>query len=146
MRASTPQTITTIPHENRIPITHGQTTIKRRPTAPSIATKFAKTPVNKRIDRYLDHYQSPRNTIRPTRSLEVPSSRTGEIDGEPHDYDASPVRYWPSRDPIGERGGINLYGMVGNDAVNAWDYLGLRALTPEELFIVFQPNSLANKV
>lgn len=32
---------------------------------------------------------------------------------------------WPSRDPIGERGGINLYGMVGNDPVNRWDYLGL---------------------
>jgi RHS repeat-associated protein len=32
---------------------------------------------------------------------------------------------WPSRDPIGERGGVNLYGMVGNDAVNGVDYLGL---------------------
>ena len=32
---------------------------------------------------------------------------------------------WPSRDPIGEQGGINLYGMVGNDAVNRVDYLGL---------------------
>jgi len=32
---------------------------------------------------------------------------------------------WPSRDPIGERGGINLYGMVGNDAVEYWDFLGL---------------------
>ena len=32
---------------------------------------------------------------------------------------------WPSRDPIGERGGINLYGMVGNDPVNKTDYLGL---------------------
>jgi RHS repeat-associated protein len=32
---------------------------------------------------------------------------------------------WPSRDPIGERGGLNLYGMVGNDPVNRWDYLGL---------------------
>ena len=30
---------------------------------------------------------------------------------------------WPSRDPIGERGGINLYGFVGNDGVNLWDYL-----------------------
>ena len=30
-----------------------------------------------------------------------------------------------SRDPIGERGGLNLYGFVGNDAVNNWDYLGL---------------------
>jgi uncharacterized protein RhaS with RHS repeats len=32
---------------------------------------------------------------------------------------------WPSRDPIGERGGINLYGMVGNDPVNRRDVLGL---------------------
>jgi hypothetical protein len=38
---------------------------------------------------------------------------------------ASGRAYWPSRDPIGERGGINLYGMVGNDAVNLFDLLGL---------------------
>jgi hypothetical protein len=31
---------------------------------------------------------------------------------------------WPSRDPIGERGGINLYGMVKNDTLNAVDVLG----------------------
>jgi RHS repeat-associated protein len=32
---------------------------------------------------------------------------------------------WPSRDPIEEEGGINLYGFVGNDGVNRLDYLGL---------------------
>jgi RHS repeat-associated protein len=32
---------------------------------------------------------------------------------------------WPSRDPIGERGGLNLYGMVRNRSINSWDYLGL---------------------
>jgi RHS repeat-associated protein len=32
---------------------------------------------------------------------------------------------WPSRDPIGEEGGINLYGFVGNNGGNWWDYLGL---------------------
>lgn len=32
---------------------------------------------------------------------------------------------WPSRDPIEERGGLNLYGMVGNDCINGWDLLGL---------------------
>ena len=32
---------------------------------------------------------------------------------------------WPSRDPIGERGGINLYAFVGNNGVNSWDYLGM---------------------
>ena len=37
---------------------------------------------------------------------------------------------WPSRDPIGERGGINLYGMGGNDPVNHTDYLGLQPALP----------------
>jgi len=32
---------------------------------------------------------------------------------------------WPSRDPFGEKGGMNLYGMIGNDAVNQVDRLGL---------------------
>ena len=41
-------------------------------------------------------------------------------------YNAETGR-WLNRDPIGEDGGLNLYGMVGNDAVNAWDYLGLRS-------------------
>ena len=33
---------------------------------------------------------------------------------------------WLSRDPIGERGGHNLYRFVENDAINSLDYLGLR--------------------
>jgi RHS repeat-associated protein len=39
-------------------------------------------------------------------------------------YDAANGR-WLSRDPIGEEGGVNLYGMVQNDPVNRVDYLGL---------------------
>ncbi len=31
---------------------------------------------------------------------------------------------WPSRDPIGERGGLNLYGVCRNDPVNRFDVLG----------------------
>ena len=38
---------------------------------------------------------------------------------------ASGIPYWPSRDPIEERGGVNLYGFVGNDGVNRLDMLGL---------------------
>jgi RHS repeat-associated protein len=34
---------------------------------------------------------------------------------------------WPSRDPIGERGGMNLYDFVVNNGVNKIDYLGLTA-------------------
>ncbi len=33
---------------------------------------------------------------------------------------------WPSRDPIEERGGVNLYGFVGNSAISSWDFLGLK--------------------
>jgi integrase/recombinase XerD len=32
---------------------------------------------------------------------------------------------WPSRDPIEEQGGVNLYGFVGNNAISWWDYLGM---------------------
>ncbi len=34
---------------------------------------------------------------------------------------------WLSRDPIEEKGGLNLYGFVNNDPVNKWDLLGLQA-------------------
>ncbi|MCP5538197.1 MAG: hypothetical protein H7A51_18440 [Akkermansiaceae bacterium] len=39
---------------------------------------------------------------------------------------------WPSRDPIEEDGGNNLYGFVGNDGVNNSDLLGNERLTDEE--------------
>jgi RHS repeat-associated protein len=32
---------------------------------------------------------------------------------------------WPSRDPIGEVGGLNLYRFLHNQALSRWDYLGL---------------------
>jgi RHS repeat-associated protein len=32
---------------------------------------------------------------------------------------------WPSRDPIGERGGMNLYAFIMNKVVTSIDYLGL---------------------
>jgi uncharacterized protein RhaS with RHS repeats len=35
---------------------------------------------------------------------------------------------WPSRDPIEEKGGVNLYGFVGNSGVGHFDILGL--MTP----------------
>jgi RHS repeat-associated protein len=46
---------------------------------------------------------------------------------------------WPSRDPIEESGGVNIYGFVQNDGVNRWDYLGQLSLnyTPP-------PNSSVN--
>jgi len=39
---------------------------------------------------------------------------------------------WLSRDPLGETGGLNLYGFLGNDGVNAWDLLGREGLNSED--------------
>jgi RHS repeat-associated protein len=39
-------------------------------------------------------------------------------------YDAETGR-WPSRDPIEESGGVNLYGFVGNDGVGEYDVAGM---------------------
>jgi hypothetical protein len=36
--------------------------------------------------------------------------------------------YWPSRDPIGERGGINLYGFVDNNPRMFIDNLGMQTM------------------
>lgn len=38
-------------------------------------------------------------------------------------YDATTGR-WPSRDPIQEDGGLNLYCFTSNASVNKWDFLG----------------------
>ncbi|MFT6863469.1 MAG: hypothetical protein ACJAVK_002030, partial [Akkermansiaceae bacterium] len=61
----------------------------------------------------------------PVRENRTPGSARGHS-GQPGalpQYDPVTGR-WPSRDPIGERGGGNLYEIVGNDTVNGWDYLG----------------------
>ena len=51
-------------------------------------------------------------------------------------YDPS-LQRWINQDPIGEVGGINLYGFVGNDPANRWDMLGLKAphFRPSEGFL-----------
>ncbi|MGE0087827.1 MAG: RHS repeat-associated core domain-containing protein, partial [Desulfococcaceae bacterium] len=49
---------------------------------------------------------------------------TGLYDFGLRDYSANLGR-WTSRDPIGEDGGLNIYGFVGNSPINKWDRLGL---------------------
>jgi len=47
-----------------------------------------------------------------------------------HRHYAPQLGRWPSRDPIEERGGINLYEFVGNDSVNVFDILGYYSPLP----------------
>lgn len=39
---------------------------------------------------------------------------------------------WLSRDPIQEKGGLNLYGFVGNNGINYWDTFGEKASNGQE--------------
>jgi uncharacterized protein RhaS with RHS repeats len=48
---------------------------------------------------------------------------------------------WPSRDPIGERGGINLYAMIGNKPLNQYDYLGRESSELDDHLDPVPPNT-----
>ena len=43
-----------------------------------------------------------------------------------HRYYAPSTGRWPNRDPLGELGGVNLYGFVANDPITTIDALGLK--------------------
>lgn len=67
-------------------------------------------------------FAPPRCTA--TDSLPV-TARNARAFAPRHDYGATTISLWLSRDPIGERGGANLYGMIGNDPIGKADFLGL---------------------
>ena len=48
---------------------------------------------------------------------------------------------WTKRDPIEEKGGVNLYAMVGNNPVNRWDHLGFGTFTVEEKVVDLRKGS-----
>ena len=53
------------------------------------------------------------------------ASRIGTQGKSSYSYEtASGLPVWPSRDPIGERGGLNLYGFINNAPIIYIDYLG----------------------
>jgi RHS repeat-associated protein len=62
-------------------------------------------------------------TVNSLGVLDGRSQREGVADYTYRWYDPLTGR-WPTRDPIEERGGMNLYGFVGNNSNNNFDYLG----------------------
>jgi RHS repeat-associated protein len=59
-------------------------------------------------------------------------------------YDPQTGR-WPSRDPIEERGGLNLYVFVLNNPINSWDLLGLTDDECQKYYIGTCERSLAGR-
>ncbi|MCX6866940.1 MAG: RHS repeat-associated core domain-containing protein [Verrucomicrobia bacterium] len=71
----------------------------------------------------------PRN---PRNSMATKRLRRKSINAKPVHVADYGYRYydpltgrWPSRDPIEENGGLNLYGFVGNNGVSKFDFFGL---------------------
>jgi len=91
------------------------------PTSPAPA-KGDPTPKN-RVWRFF----RDRSGTRPANRVRAPQPRR-EIGPTPT-RTAPGLSCWPSRDPIGERGGLNLYGFVDNRGVNWWDSLGMTGFT-----------------
>ena len=52
------------------------------------------------------------------------------------------IPQWPSRDPIEEDGGVNLYGFVGNDGIGRREYLGLVAADPKAMIDTVHQGSI----
>jgi len=68
-------------------------------------------------------FSSSRSERLVRRNPSIPPRATGY---RAHPYNiARGLPDWQSRDPIGENGGINLYGYVGNEPINWYDPLGL---------------------
>jgi len=80
-------------------------------------------------------------------------SRTATKEKTGYVYETASGRpVWPSRDPIGERGGLNLYLFSSNNAVNYFDYLGNQVLFDQtfrprlDLFLVWVEFEISLKI
>lgn len=62
--------------------------------------------------------------------VQIPRSHA-KVSGRRY-YNPSQGRFL-GRDPIEESGGLNLYGFVGNNPTNRWDFLGMLTILAEEL-------------
>jgi len=85
---------------------------------------FRRSQRKKSLDRSMNSPSRPANRNAKCAYSHQPSARH-QTAGYHYDYRQITVLLWPSRDPIEERGGVNLYGMVGNDAVGLIDLVGL---------------------
>ena len=73
------------------------------------------------------YYTSDPEIAVPPKFCATPKTHTpgSPVKERGHRYFSPEIGTWVSRDPIGERGGVNLYVGISNDSVNHNDPLGL---------------------
>ena len=86
---------------------------------PQIANQVSTAPPRKTVSG--DFFQ---NSDKCTWKLSAEALKTCREQIAVNTKTVSGIPCWPSRDPIEESGGVNLYGFVGNNGVNKWDLLG----------------------
>jgi RHS repeat-associated protein len=98
-----------------------RTSVEHRRTGRTPASRSTPTPIGKQSsgNQQLADLGNPQKLTK-SRSL-----RPGVADYGYRYYDPVTGR-WPSRDPIVESGGLNLYGFVVNNGVAHYDVLGLK--------------------
>jgi hypothetical protein len=60
-------------------------------------------------------------------------------------YDPETGR-WPNRDPLGERGGLNVYGFVGNNPNSYIDFLGLKGRDCTAYIVIGHNSDVESKI
>jgi RHS repeat-associated protein len=119
--------VTVCEQESRVPAEQAATTRPSRPDDPpegdlpaGNASKSPSPPPNPKTGGFF------LNSLPTNESTEEPPlpKTTGVTYYTYRYYDPLTGR-WPSRDPIQERGGLNLYGLLKNDSVGRIDYLGM---------------------
>jgi len=91
-------------------------------TAP--ATGYPETSLKNRVWRFpaisvRSHPALGSPTLQPHRKIRPTATKP-----------ASGIPCWPSRDPIEERGGLNLYGFIENRVIDSVDLLGMATIIP----------------
>jgi RHS repeat-associated protein len=116
-----------------------------RVSASSVQTFFPCYDANGNVTEYVDasgtvrarYEYSPFGEII-SRSGDLADTFTHRFSTKPYDAETSFVVFqqrtyisafgcWASRDPLDERGGLNLHGILDNKTINLYDFLGLLA-------------------
>jgi len=141
--ASIPNPVNSLPLPlplRRPPIIHSPANVSNRPTAERCDVGVTAPHPQKDKDPWRHRSDRPESNLPLPRPSSLPLK--GEKRPPIYPYRACPVSLWPSRDPIGERGGVNLYGMVGNNAVGKLDYIGLATLKAGYKYTVWDDDKI----
>ena len=113
-----------MPGQSCIPSLAAEPLSAARSGAVALAPTWTTSPLKTRVGVSRRRASGRLSRRRRFRSMFTPGSRACAY------RTASGRANWPNRDPIEEKGGLNLYGFVGNDPISRFDRFGLEFVPP----------------